>query len=340
MNTVPRMPEVNRIRFGSAFLCSAVLLVGPASQPLLGQTSRDVTQATVEQWMTDLSNWGRWGDDDQLGTLNLITQEKRLEAIGLAQVGTSVSMSHNYLKEQALDATSPFEHQMLGVGSPGAFRSDRYSIAYHGYAHSHLDALCHMMYEGQLYNGYIRDDEVTEGGCDKLAIINFKQGIVTRGILMDIARLKGVDYLEPGTPIYVEDLEAWEREAGVRVGSGDVVLVRSGRWARRAELGAWRTGREAAGLHASVVPWLRDRGVAILGSDYTNDVLPSGVQGVTQPIHQLMLVALGTPLFDNLDLEAVAAEAARQGRWEFMLVAAPLAVEGGTGSPLNPLAIF
>ncbi len=340
MNTVPRMPEVNRIRFGSAFLCSAVLLVGPASQPLLGQTSRDVTQATVEQWMTDLSNWGRWGDDDQLGTLNLITQEKRLEAIGLAQVGTSVSMSHNYLKEQALDATSPFEHQMLGVGSPGAFRSDRYSIAYHGYAHSHLDALCHMMYEGRLYNGYIRDDEVTEGGCDKLAIINFKQGIVTRGILMDIARLKGVDYLEPGTPIYVEDLEAWEREAGVRVGSGDVVLVRSGRWARRAELGAWRTGREAAGLHASVVPWLRDRGVAILGSDYTNDVLPSGVQGVTQPIHQLMLVALGTPLFDNLDLEAVAAEAARQGRWEFMLVAAPLAVEGGTGSPLNPLAIF
>ena len=321
-------------------LWSCFLVVNPANRALSGQASPEVTQAMVEQWMTDLSNWGRWGEDDQLGTLNLITPEKRLQAIGLARVGTSVSLSHTYLEEQAADATSPFGHEMLGIGSPGVFRSDRYTIAYHGYAHSHLDALCHMMYEGRLYNGYVRDDEVTAAGCDKLAIINFKQGIVTRGILMDIARLKGVDYLEPGTPIYVEDLEAWERETGIRVGSGDVVLVRSGRWARRAEVGPWRTGREAAGLHASVVPWLRERGVAILGSDYTNDVLPSRVEGVSQPIHQLMLVALGTPLFDNLDLEAVAAEAARQGRWEFMLVAAPLAVEGGTGSPLNPLAIF
>ena len=99
-------------------------------------------------------------------------------------------------------------------------------------------------------------------------------------------------------------------------------------------------GPRSGWSHASVVPWLRERGVAMLGSDYTNDVLPSGVDGVSQPVHRLMLVALGTPLFDNLDLEAVAAEAARRGRWEFMLVAAPLAVEGGTGSPLNPLAIF
>jgi len=330
---------MSRIFLGGVF-SSVFLLVGAAGQPLLGQASHDVTAAMVEQWMTDLSNWGRWGDDDQLGTLNLITAEKRLEAISLARVGTSVSLSHNYIKERAQDATSPFEHEMLGIGSPGVFRSDRYSISYHGYAHSHLDALCHMMHEGRLYNGYVRDDEVTEGGCDKLAIINYKHGIVTRGILMDIARLKGVEYLEPGTPIYVEDLEAWEREAGIRVGSGDVVFVRSGRWARRAEVGPWATGRNAAGLHASVVPWLHERGVAMLGSDYTNDVLPSGIEGATQPIHQLMLVALGTPLFDNLDLEAVAAEAARQGRWEFMLVAAPLAVEGGTGSPLNPLAIF
>ncbi len=333
--TTHRMPVPTLIS-----LCSVFLLVGLANQPLVGQAAPVVTEAMVQQWMTDLSNWGRWGDDDQLGTLNLITPEKRLQAIGLARVGTSVSLSHNYLKERAADATSPFEHEMSGVGGPSPFVSDRYSISYHGYAHSHLDALCHMMHEGRLYNGYVRDDVVTEGGCDKLAIINLKQGIVTRGILMDIARLKGVEYLEPGTPIYVEDLEAWERAAGIRVESGDVVLVRSGRWARRAEVGPWATGREAAGLHASVVPWLRERGVAILGSDDTNDVRPSLVEGHTQPVHQLMLVALGTHLFDNLDLEAVAAEAARQGRWEFMLVAAPLAVEGGTGSPLNPLAIF
>ena len=302
--------------------------------------SQAVTASTVAQWMDDLSNWGRWGDDDQLGTVNLITPEKRRQAVGLARSGTSVSLSHNYLKEPAEDATSPFSHEMLGIDRPGPFRSDRYSIAYHGYAHSHMDSLCHMMHDGRMYNGFIRDDEVTPRGCNRLAIINYKQGIVTRGILMDIARLKGEVYLEPGTPIYVEDLEAWEREADVRVESGDIIFVRSGRWARRAEIGAWQTGQLAVGLHASVAPWLRERGVAMLGSDYTNDALPSGVEGVTQPIHQLTIVAMGMPLFDNLDLEAVAVEAARQNRWEFMLVVAPLAVEGGTGSPLNPLAIF
>jgi kynurenine formamidase len=317
------------------------LVVAPGSFIVsTAQSSHDVTAEMVEQWMTDLSNWTRWGDDDELGSVNLITSEKRRQAIGLARSGTSVSLSHNYLTEQAEDATSPFGHEMLGIDRPGPFRSDRYTIAYHGYAHSHLDSLCHMMHAGRLYNGYVRDDVVTPAGCGKLAILNFKQGIISRGVLMDIARLKGVDYLEPGTPIYVEDLEAWEREAGVRVESGDIVFVRSGRWARRAQTGPWATGSQAAGLHASVAPWLHERGVAILGSDYTNDVLPSGVEGVTQPIHQLTLVAMGMLLFDNLDLEAVAAEAARQDRWEFMLVAAPLAVEGGTGSPLNPLAIF
>ena len=327
-------------RIGMA--AAGLLAVGLVAQapPLGAQTAREVTAETVAQWMTELSNWGRWGDDDEMGALNLITPEKRRAALALATAGVSVSLSHNYLTERALDATSPVGYEMLGPDRPGPFRSDRYTFAYHGYAHSHMDSLCHMMHDGRMYNGYVRDDEVTAGGCAKLAIINFKQGIVTRGVLMDIARLKGVDYLEPGTPISVEDLEAWEREAGVTVEPGDILFVRNGRWARRAELGAWETGRESAGLHASVAPWLRERGVAMLGADGTNDVLPSGVDGVTQPIHQLTIVAMGMPLFDNLDLEAVAAEAARQNRWEFLLVAAPLAMDGGTGSPLNPLAIF
>ena len=321
---------------------AGLLAVGLATlaPPVGAQAAREVTAETVAQWMTELSNWGRWGDDDEMGALNLITPEKRRAALALATAGVSVSLSHNYLTERALDATSPVGYEMLGPDRPGPFRSDRYTFAYHGYAHSHMDSLCHMMHDGRMYNGYVRDDEVTAGGCAKLAIINFKQGIVTRGVLLDIARLKGVDYLEPGTPIYVEDLEAWEREAGVTVEPGDILFVRNGRWARRAELGAWETGRESAGLHASVAPWLRERGVAMLGADGTNDVLPSGVEGVTQPIHQLTIVAMGMPLFDNLDLEAVAAEAARQNRWEFLLVAAPLAMDVGTGSPLNPLAIF
>jgi len=229
---------------------------------------------------------------------------------------------------------------MLGIDRPGPFRSDRYTFAYHGYAHSHMDSLCHMMHEGKMYNGYVRDDEVTATGCSKLSTINFKRGILSRGVLIDIAQLKGVDFLEPGTPIYVEDLEAWERETGVTVSSGDIVLIRNGRWARRSVVGPWPMNETSAGLHASVAPWLRKRGVAMLGSDGVSDVLPSQVEGVTQPSHLLALVAMGIPIFDNLDLEAVAEEASRQDRWEFLFIAAPLAMGTGTGSPLNPLAIF
>ena len=321
----------------AAVLAAGIVTAGP---PLAAQTSRDVTEATVDRWMGELSNWGRWGDGDQIGALNLITPAKRRAAAALVTAGVSVSLSHTYLTEPDVEVTSPVGYEMLGPDLPGPFRSDRYTFAYHGYAHSHMDSLCHMMHDGRMYNGFVRDDEVTADGCAKLAVINFKQGIVSRGVLMDIPRLKGLDYLDPGTPIHVEDLEAWEREAGVRVESGDILFVRTGRWARRAEVGPWQMNREAAGLHASVAPWLRERGVAMLGADGTNDALPLGIDGVTQPIHQLTIIAMGMPLFDNLDLEAVAAEAARQGRWEFLLVAAPLAVDGGTGSPLNPLAIF
>ncbi len=329
-----------RSMVGAVLALGIVMVLGQGRLDVLAQTSHDVSQAMVEGWMTELSNWGRWGDDDQLGALNLITPDKRKQTAGLVREGISVSMSHNYLTERAADATSPFEHEMTGVGRARAFVGDRYSIAYHGYAHSHMDSLCHMAYEGVMYNGFTRANDVSEAGCGKLAILDAKQGIMTKGVLMDIARLKGVDYLEPGTPIYVEDLEAWERQAGVRVEPGDILLVRAGRWARRAEVGPWATGREAAGLHASVGPWLKARDVAMIGSDYTNDALPSGVDGVSQPIHQLVLVAMGVRIFDNLDLEAVAEEAARQNRWEFMLTAAPLAVTGGTGSPLNPIATF
>ena len=301
--------------------------------------SHEVTKATVDVWMTELSNWGRWGKDDQRGTLNLLTPGRSRTALALAKDGVSVSLSHAYIEQRAEDNPSPFGHEMLGVGGPGAFVSDRFTIAYHGYTHSHMDALCHMAYEGRMYNGVPRS-AVTAEGCARLAITAFKQGIVGRAVLMDIARLKGLNYLEPGTPIYVEDLEAWERQSRTRVGAGDIVLIRTGRWARRAELGAWATGRGSAGLHVSVVPWLKRRDVAMLGSDYANDVLPSLVDGVTLPVHQLTLVALGMPLFDNLDLDAVAEQAARRKRWAFLLTAAPLAVETATGSPLNPLAIF
>jgi kynurenine formamidase len=167
-----------------------------------------------------------------------------------------------------------------------------------------------------------------------------KHGIFTRGLLVDIPRMKGQPYMEPGTAIFPEDLEAWEKHAGVKIGSGDVVFIRTGRWARRAEKGPWDASKLSAGLHASSVKWLRARDVAMVGSDAASDVMPSQVEGVVQPVHQLLLVAMGTPIFDNCDLEAISKAAAQRKRWTFLLTAAPLAVTGGTGSPLNPIATF
>lgn len=300
-----------------------------------------VTEADVEAWMDSLSNWGRWGPDDQLGAVNLITPETRMAAAKLVEKGVSVSMARDVEKDSAIDNPRPFLHKMLNVGlnNPGQFVSDNYQVSYHGYAHTHMDSLCHMAYNGKMYNGFPQA-EVVESGAPKLAVTAFKQGIFARAVLMDMPRLKGVDWLEPGTPIYPSDLDAWEEKAGFKTRSGDIVLVRTGRWARRDAEGPWDVSKKSAGLHASSAQWLKERDAAILGSDAASDVSPSMVEGVAQPIHQLVIIAMGMPIFDNLDLEAVSAEAARQNRWQFLVTAAPMAVGGGTGSPFNPIATF
>ena len=306
---------------------------------------RDLTQADVEQMIEDLSNWGRWGPDDELGAANLITPEKRLEAIGLVTEGITVSLEHPLLTEEAPDVPSPFQRSLLRLpdssAEPAFFAgvSDQYAVSYHGYSHSHIDSLCHMLYKGQMYNGRSQDT-VTEEGCSFASIRNLQGGIVTRGVLFDIPRLKGVPYLEPGTPIYTEDLDAFEEMAGVTVRPGDAIFIRTGRWARRAELGPWEINQGAAGLHASTTPWIKARDVSFLGSDAAADVVPSLIEGVRLPVHMLTIIAMGVDLFDNQDLEALAETAASQNRWEFLLMAAPLAVENGTGSPINALAIF
>ena len=318
-------------------LCAALIV----SSCLRAQIPHNVDKATVDRWMTELSNWGRWGKDDQMGALNLITPAKRKQAAALVREGVSVSLARDTEKEKAPDNSSPFEHVMRSTGANATvqFLSDTYTVFYHGYAHTHMDSLCHMFYQGKMYNGF-SPLEVTEKGAQKLAITNMKSGIFTRGILVDIPVLKGVPYLEPGVVIFPEDLEAWEKRAGLRIASGDVVFIRTGRWARRAEKGAWDVSKSSAGLHASSVKWLRGRDVAMVGSDAASDVMPSQVDGVVQPVHQLLLVAMGTPIFDNCDLEAVSKAAAQRRRWEFLITAAPLAVTGGTGSPLNPIATF
>jgi hypothetical protein len=318
----------SRLFFG--ILLASAVAVG--AQPA-GRAPRNV--AEFDTLFQQIKNWGRWGPDDQLGTVNLITPAKRKQAAALVKTGETVSLAHTLLTEKADDNSSPFEHTMLRGNN-----MDRYAVQYHGYAHSHIDALCHILYKDQTYNGYARADVNTDKGCTKLGIQNLKSGIVTRGVLVDIPRLRNLPYLEPGTAIYVEDLEAWEKKSGVKITSGDALLIRTGRWARRDKLGPWKVGQSAAGLHASVAPWIKARGVAFLGSDAAEDVTPSMVEGVTLPIHTLMITALGVNLLDNQDLEALGDTAARLNRWTFMLTINPMPVAGGTGFPLNAIAMF
>jgi len=307
-----------------------------SSQAVAPATSHAVSPAEYERWKKDLSNWGRWGKDDQIGALNLITPAKRKQAAALVKEGFSVSMAGDADTVKAVDNPNPYELKMLTIGS------DQIAVNYHGIAHTHLDSLAHINDNGVFFNGYKPDAEtVLKQGHAKNSIHNVKNGIFTRGVLIDIPRLKGVPYLEPGTPIYVEDLEAWEKKAGVKVTAGDALFVRTGVWARRKAMGPWLRGRaeggKSAGLDPSVIPWLKKRDIAILGSDHPQYVSPSSLRGA---VHDFALLYLGIHLFDNCDLEALADAAAARNRWDFLLTAAPLPMVGGTGSPVNPIATF
>ncbi len=299
-----------------------------------------LSKLDVEQMVQALSNWGRWGKDDQLGTLNLITPEKRRGAAGLVKEGVSIALARNVTKVR-VGVSAPFEHRMIqnGLAPNAESATDVYSTQYHGYTQTHLDALCHVFYEGQMYNGFSQRD-VTEQGAAELSVINMKDGIFTRGVLMDFPWLFGVDYLKGAHAIYPEDLDAWEQKAGLEIGSGDAAFIRTGRWARWQAEGEWDVQRGSAGLHVSCMPWFKSRDVAVFGSDLALDVMPSGVEGVRLPVHLLAIVAMGAPILDNCDLEPLSKAARARNRWEFLLTLAPLAVEGGTGAPINPTATF
>ena len=313
------------------------LLPGGAMASAAGQDQRSpVDLEEFDAMFREHSNWGRWGADDERGTFNLITPEKSRDAAALVRSGVTVSLSRNPMPEEAPDnPDAAFDH-IMGE----SLRSDTYRFTYHGYGVSHIDSLCHFAYNGLLYNNVPTSASSAEEGCTKNDISNLQQGIVTRGVLLDIPRLKGVPYLEPSEAIYVEDIEAWLEQAGTTVGSGDVIFIRTGRWARRAAEGPWQLSGNSAGIHASVVRWIRERDVSFVGSDAATDVQPSLVEDVNLPVHTLLIAAMGTDIIDNMDLEALAETAAAENRWEFMLTAAPIPVIGGTGSPLNPIAIF
>lgn len=326
-----------RLKTSFAWL-GGLVAIGVAATTVAVETQEPRTPHNVEEFNTmfqALNNWGRWGDNDELGTMNLITAEKTRAAAALVRRGITVSLAHNPMPDEAPDNPDTAFNHTMGL----TLRSDTYEFTYHGYGVSHIDSLCHFLWNERLYNN-TPPSASTPNGCGKLGIQNLKSGIITRGILLDFPRLKGVSYLEPKTPIYVEDIEAWEQQAGIKVSEGDAIFVRTGRWARRAALGPWQVSGNSAGLHASVLPWIKDRGVSFVGSDAATDVMPSLVDGITQPVHTMLIAGFGTNIFDNMDLEVLAETAARENRWEFMLTAGPIPVTGGTGSPLNPIAVF
>lgn len=299
-----------------------------------------MTKNDVELMFQKLSNWGRWGKDDELGALNLITPAKRLAAAVLVREGISISLAHDTIKVKVRNSP-PFEHRMIETGTnpDSGYSADIFSVQYHGYTETHIDALCHVFHKGHMYNG-IPQATVTEKGAAHLSVMAMKNGIVSRGVLMDFPRLLKAKYLEGSRAIMPQDLEAWEKSTGVKIEPGDVVFVRTGRWARYAAEGEWDFESNSAGLDVSCLPWFRERDVAIMGSDLALDVMPSGVEGVRMPVHLITIVSMGTPILDNCDLEPLAAAAAERQRWTFMLTVAPLTVPGGTGSPVNPIAVF
>jgi kynurenine formamidase len=277
--------------------------------------------------------------------LNLLTRARVSRAAGLVWTGAVVPCGRELPVAAAADNPSPALHHMLLAGdvAGGAglqASADFIGVAFHGMAVSHIDALCHVFVDGRMYNGFPATD-VTSLGAKHNSIAAGADGIVGRGVLLDIPRARGVEWLEPGeaiTPGELDDACAAQR---VAVEPGDILLVTTGRDARRAQHGPWDPNQVGlAGLDPECIPWLHDHDPAVLGSDGVSDVLPANAHAWPIPVHQCLLVGMGVHLLDNLQLGRLAAACAAQRRWEFLFIVSPLQIGGGTGSPVNPVAVL
>lgn len=328
---------------------TVILVMGIAGTATLSRTAAAqgagaqrrplVTEAEFDRWQTELSNWGRWGANDEMGTLNLITPAKRKQALALVKDGIVVSLSAVTVTEKTEDVANPVDWAMLNVTPNGS--GDRLTYpGIHGATNTHIDTFAHQLYNGSMFNGYPAAESVTMQGATKGSVTTMKDGIVTRGVLYDIPRLKGVDYLEPGTRIFPSDMEAWEKQSGAKAGPGDAIVVRWGRWSREAKLGPYRTGGQSAGFDNTILPWLKQRDIAVIAwetPDYTPK--PEGdLPGNT--VHAFVQYRLGMHVIDRGNYEALAQAAAARKRWEFLLTIAPLVLPKATGSPVNPIAMF
>jgi kynurenine formamidase len=311
------------------------------------------SEKEILSWFHTLSNWGRWGPDDQLGTLNLITPAKRLEAARLVREGVVISCARTIGYDPAPDNALPARHFMLTsgesqppveLGRTGA--TDAFLLQPHGVSMTHLDGPAHSIVRSDpsqpwtLYNGKPAGLVTTAQGATVGSIELAGGGIVSRGVLLDVPRMKGVPWLEASDPIMPEDLEATEAAQGVGVQPGDILFARTGFPRRRREIGPKPQSEGICALQAACLPWLRERDVAVLGADTGNDVMPGQYPAIGLPIHGVGMGAMGLWILDNPDFEELTETCARLGRWEFQVVIAPLKLAYGTGSPVNPLAML
>jgi kynurenine formamidase len=310
------------------------------------------TEGQVREYLKTLSNWGRWGAEDELGTVNLITPAKRIQAAGLVTDGVSVTCARPWSTDITADTTVQPLRFMVDSGEGRATVSPERQLqrrgaaefigmVFHGYTITHVDAPSHYFWEGKGYNDRSCDLVTSREGATVNSIEALRDGVVSRGVLLDIPRLRGIPWMEGGDGVMPEDLEAAERAAGVRVEPGDILLVRTGYYARRLSQGPvhpLQAGTPA--LHAACCPWLRERGVAMIGTDTHNDVHPAPYPAMGNSFHVVCLVAMGLWLIDNANLEEVARAAAQRRRWQFLLTVAPLRLKNVTGSPVNPIAVF
>jgi hypothetical protein len=309
---------------------------------------REFTREDTQHMLRERSNWGRWGADDELGALNLITPEKRVQAASLVRAGRSVSLSRPFPKEPAGNVPRPALHYVnVEDHAPGGAVVDFYGIAYHGMGSTHIDALCHVWAEDGIYNGRKPEDVIGFGGATFGQIDNWRDGIVTRGVLLDVPRFRGTECVTQDEPVHGWELEEICRAQGTQVTPGDALVVYSGREAwSRSQGRPWGSAAPTAapggpvvrpGLHASCLEFIRETDAAVLVWDMM-DLMPNGLD-LPWTVHGAIF-AFGVALVDNALLEPLAGICAREDRTDFMFVTSPLRVAGGTGSPANPLAIL
>ena len=295
-----------------------------------------VTQDRVDGYFKELNNWGRWGPDDQRGTLNLITPARRADALRLIRTGRTVSLARDVVPRPVYmyHVTFPVKRERVDAVL------DRFDMVYHGYWITHVDALCHVGWDGQAYNGRSFAASLSIEGASWCPIDPIAaEGITARGVLLDVAAGRREGFVTIGHPVTPRELDETAARAGVRVQAGDVVVIRSGDAEFREKHPDWvpRVSPHP-GLHVSCLEWFREKDIAAVAWDMM-DERPVGYTGFGMGAH-LAIPFLGLVLVDNVDPEGLAHVCREEGRYEFLFTATPLRLKGATGAPAHPIAMF